>query len=140
METDQHQSSSLFSLNLDAQNSYTLRSVASWAKVLGVVGIILGVVFVLMGIMIQDQTSTYRYRTENSEAYGMVGYVIMAIIQITSSIFALNGGNKLSVALRANDQASLNSGFAMVRNFFAIWAILLILSVLVMIIALMARI
>jgi hypothetical protein len=139
MESDQQQTSSLFSLNLDAQNSYTLRSVASWAKVLGVVGIILGVIFILTGVMIQDRTSGYRYRTDNSEAYGMVGYIIMALIQITSSIFALNGGNKISVALRANDQASLNSGFGMVRNFFAIWAILLILSVLVLLIALMTR-
>lgn len=33
---EQNQNSSLFSLNLDAQNSYTLRNMASWTKVLGI--------------------------------------------------------------------------------------------------------
>ena len=43
---EQNQNTSLFQLNLDAQNSYTLRSAASWAKVLGIVGLIMGILFV----------------------------------------------------------------------------------------------
>jgi len=139
MDSEQ-QSSSLFSLSVDAQTSYTLRSMASWAKVLGIVGITFGVILIIYGLLIQQTTTSYGYRSSNAEAYGIVIYIITALIQIVSSIFALNAGNKISTALRANDQQSLNSGFAAARNFFAIWGILLILSVIVMFLGLMTRI
>jgi hypothetical protein len=112
----------------------------SWAKVLGVIGITFGVILIIYGLLIQQTVSSYRYRSSNTEAYGIVIYIITALIQIVSSIFALNAGNRISTALRANDQQSLNSGFAAARNFFAIWAILLILSVIVMFLGLMTRI
>src|SRR5687767_13970863 len=51
---DQHQSPPLFQLNLDANNSYTLRSAASWAKVLGIVGIIIGILCFATGFLLQN--------------------------------------------------------------------------------------
>ena len=134
---EQDQSSSLFQLNLDAQNSYTLRSAASWAKVLGVVGLILGILFVILGIMVQQMlsNSAYSYRESGMSAraignMGLAGYVICGLIFIVSSVFALNAGNKISNGLKANDQATLNAGFAGARNYFAFWAIMIILSLL----------
>ena len=55
---EQNQNTSLFQLNLDAQNSYTLRSAASWAKVLGVVSIILAVLFIILGVLVQQAVSS----------------------------------------------------------------------------------
>ena len=48
---------SLFQLNLDAGNSYTLRSAASWAKVLAITGIIIGVLFFAVGLLMQNAIS-----------------------------------------------------------------------------------
>ena len=135
---------SLFQLNLDAANSYTLRSAASWAKVLAIVGLICGILFVALGFLVKNAasgTTGGRYNDDfggyNSSVatYGLAVYVVMGLVLIISSIFALNFGNKITRALRANDQNSLNGGFSAVRNYFAFWAILTILFLLLIIIA-----
>lgn len=132
METNQN--TSLFQLNLDAQNSYTLRSAATWSKVLGVVGIILGILFIVFGITIQQYLNggRYGYRSRDSGAFaglGMAIYFVMGVIMIISSVFALNASNKINLALRSNDQAALSGGFAGIRNYFAIWAIVIMVMV-----------
>lgn len=143
---EQNQNTSLFQLNLDAQNSYTLRSAASWAKVLGIVGLIIGVLCIIAGVVAQQAlnqyggSSYYRNSGFSSRALGNAGlvvYVIMGLIFVISSIFALNAGNKINQGLKANDQATLNAGFAGARNYFAFWAILLIIFLLLMLIGLL---
>ncbi len=140
---EQNQNSSLFQLNLDAQNSYTLRSAASWAKVLGIVGLIIGVLCVIFGIIAQQALSQggSRYYSGGSGFSarslgnaGLVVYVLMGLIFIISSTFALNAGNKINQGLKANDQATLNAGFAGARNYFAFWAIMMIIMLLFMLI------
>ena len=144
---EQNQNSSLFQLNLDAQNSYTLRSAASWARVLGIVGMILGIFFVILGILVQQvvtspgASSTYRSAGLSASSIGAAGlaaYIIMGLICIVSSIFALNAGNKISRGLRTNDQATLNAGFAGARNYFAFWSIMIILILLLVLISMLA--
>lgn len=148
MEENQNQSSSLFQLNLDAQNSYTLRSAASWAKVLGILGLILGGLFVLLGILVQQAISnssgynSYRYRSSgfSAESLGNIGmafYILVGLMFIVSSIFALNAGNRITGGLKGNDQAMLNAGFAGARNYFAFWAIIMILTLLLMLLGIM---
>lgn len=128
-------SSSLFQLNLDAQNSYTLRSAASWAKVLGVVGIIIGILSIGAGILVQNAISQTGGRYYEDTGYnsrmvgnmGMIVYLVIGLIMIVSSIFAIGFGNKIGRALKTNDQFSLSGGFAAARNYFAFWAIILII-------------
>ncbi|HMU47053.1 MAG TPA: hypothetical protein PKC72_11840 [Chitinophagaceae bacterium] len=145
---EQNQNTSLFQLNLDAQNSYTLRSAASWAKVLGIVSLIMGILFVIFGIIAQQAISkysdfdSYRYKSSgfssNSLAtMGLAIYVVLGLIYIISSIFALNTGNKISGGLRNNDQGMLNAGFAGARNFFAFWSILIIIGLLLVLVSLL---
>ncbi len=145
---EQNQNTSLFQLNLDAQNSYTLRSAASWARILGIVGMILGGLFIVMGIIVQQAVSryggaeidTYRGSGLSASSIGNLGlavYMIMGLICVISSIFALNAGNKISRGLKANDQATLNAGFAGARNYFAFWAIMIILMLLLVLISLL---
>ena len=140
-QNQQNTGSSLFQLNLDASNGYTLRSAASWAKVLGVVGLIIGILCVLMGILVQQAVSNYsssRYDMGPSASmignYGMAIYIVMGLIFLISSIFAINAGNKISKALKTNDQQSLSAGFSAVRNYFAFWAILMIIFLLLLLI------
>lgn len=139
---EQNQNTSLFQLNLDAQNSYTLRSAASWAKVLGICGMILGILFVILGIMVQAAISRYesldygyRYRSSGMSMgtlgnIGMAFYIVVGLVFVITSIFAINAGNKINGGLRTNDQATLNAGFAGVRNYFAFWAIIMIILLL----------
>ena len=143
---EQNQNTSLFQLNLDAQNSYTLRSAASWAKVLGVASLILAALFIILGIMVQQVFSNSggsfgRYRGSgitSSEfgAAGLIIYVIMGLLYGVSGLFALNAGNKINAGLKTNNMEVLNAGFAGARNFFALWAILMILMLIVVLISL----
>lgn len=143
MEQDQNQS--LFAMNLDAQNSYTLRSTASWAKVLGVASIIIGVLCIILGIMVQQTVSRYGYYERGGLSASSIGnaglavYVIMGLIYGISGMFALNAGNKITTGLKTNNMETLNSGFANARNFFALWAILLIIFLLLMFIGVMGN-
>lgn len=145
---EQNSGSSLFSLSLDAQNSYTLRSVASWAKVLGVVSIIIAILSVVGGIVFQqnagklDEYSSYRYRSSgmSSGSLGSLGlavYVIMGLLYGISGMFALNAGNKINTGLKTNSMEMLNGGFAAARNFFAFWAILMIIFLLLLFLGIM---
>lgn len=142
---EQNQNTSLFSLNLDAQNSYTLRSAATWAKVLGFVGMIIGILFFILGILVQqvisksDEFDSARYRDSGISSdtlanMGMAAYILCGLVFLISSIFALNAGNKINRGLKTNDQATLNAGFAGARNYFAFWTILMILFLLLLLI------
>ncbi len=132
---EQHQQSSLFNMNLDPQNSYVLRNTASWAKILGVVSIILGAMFMVIGFVAQSASQQgYRYRRSSSfgadfSSADLVGLVVVALVYAASGFFALTAGNKISTGLKTNNMETLNTGFAHVRNFFALWAILVILTV-----------
>jgi hypothetical protein len=141
-----NQNTSLFQLNLDAQNSYTLRSAASWAKVLGVAGMILGILFVIFGIILQQTVTRYggdSYRGSGLSSssignLGMAVYLVMGLVMVISSIFALSAGNKISRGLKTNDQDTLNSGFAGARNYFAFWAVIILLLLLLLLISLLS--
>lgn len=145
MEPNQQQNTSLFQLNLDAQNGYTLRSAASWAKVLAITGFIIAALCIAGGIMMQQAMNQYGSGYYNDRGFnarmmgnaGLVVYVILGLIFIVSSIFALNAGNKITRGLRSNDQYSLNAGFASIRNYFAFWSVLMIIFLLLILIGLL---
>ncbi len=135
--TDPHPPTSLFQMNLDAQNSYNLRSSSSWAKVLGVVGIIFGIILiVLMAIALGQIENSYGYRrrggfdTMFATKTGIWLFIISGIIFIVGGIFSFNFGNKIGQALKSNDQDGLNAGFAALRNYFALRAITIIIVLL----------
>lgn len=149
MEQNQPSDTSLFQLNLDANNSYALRSAASWAKVLAIIGIIFGIMFIALGFLVQNainkspQFDDYEYGSGTTSkgllgTVGMVFYMLMGAITIIGSIFALNFGGKISSALRTNDQNTLRSAFAALRNYFAYWGVLMIIGLLLMIIGIAA--
>jgi hypothetical protein len=108
------------------------------------VGLVLGILFIILGIMVQQlvSSSSYAYRGSGLSSSsignaGLAAYVIMGLICIVSSIFALNAGNKINNGLRANDQATLNAGFAAARNYFAFWAIMIILMLLLVLLGIL---
>lgn len=150
MEQDQLSNTSLFQLNLDANNANTLRSAASWAKVLSVIGFIFSLLFVAIGFLVQNalnkapgQYEELGYRGNpgmmgNLGTAGMVVYLFMGVMTFIGSVFAFNFGGKISTALKTNDQNTLHSAFAALRNYFAYWGVLMIIGLLLMIIGIAA--
>ena len=139
---------SLFNLNLDPTNAYTLRSAASWARVFAICSIIIGALVIVLAIFAQSIFAAYssgfgREGLYDNPARGVVTaavvvYVILGLIYLFSGIFALNFAARISRALKTNDQAAVSSGFSALRNFFALWAILLIICILFMLIMVLA--
>jgi len=138
------QNTALFQLNVDANSGYTLKSASSWARILGILGIIFGILFILVGIMWQqamnragatDVYGGYRRSTTMLGNAGMIFYIVCGLLTIIGSVFALNFANKTSIALRTNDPNSLRAGFAGIRNYFAFWTILMIIGLLLGVIA-----
>ena len=72
----------------------------------------------------------------DSVATDMVMYILMGGLTILGNVFLLNYANKISTAIKTNDQATLNSGFAGLRNYCAFWAIIMIIGLLFMLIVL----
>lgn len=68
---------------------------------------------------------------------GMAVYVIMGLLYGVSGMFAMNAGNKINGGLKTNSMEMLNAGFAGARNFFAFWAILMIIFLLLMLVGVM---
>ena len=137
----QNQGGQLFQLNVDPTASMALKGAASWAKVLAIVGIILGVLFVIFGIIIQNAINGAGYYGRSSGMVGSIGlvtYIICGLVMIVSSIFALNFANKISAALSANDQVALSAGFGAARNYFAFWAVICIIFLLLLLITVVA--
>ena len=144
MEQNQNpnQSNSLFELNIDANANMTLRSAATWARVLGIVSLIMGIFFVIFGVIWQNtiKSSGSGY----SSAYGsimrtsgLVYFLVIGIVMIISAIFALNFASRISTAVKANDQVSLSMGLGAVRNYFAFWSVICIIFLLLLLLGIM---
>lgn len=139
---EQDHNTSLFQLNLDAQNSFTLRSAATWAKVLGVVGIMVGVIFIILAATTLSQLGQYAY-SSRSGGMNMFGsrslmatktglwlFLITGLIFVLGGIFSFSFGNKVGQGLKTSDQQGLNNGFAALRNYYALRSIVLIIVLL----------
>ena len=146
---DPHPTTSLFQMNLDAQNSYNLRSAASWAKVLGVVGIITGAIIIILMLISMNKLQGYSgYGYRRGGLGGMLGssmgatktglwiMIVSGIIFIIGGVFSFGFGNKMNTALKSNDQIGLNSGFAALRNYFALRSITVMIVLLFLFLAL----
>ena len=136
---------SLFQMNLDAQNSYNLRSSASWAKVLGVVGIMTGIILIIMMAIALSKLEGAGYNRYDrgggieeifAAKTGLWIIIITGIIFIIGGAFSYNFGNKIGAALKSNDQNGLSNGFAALRNYFALRSITLIIVLLLLLISL----
>ena len=124
--TDLNPASSLFQMNLDAHNSYNLRSASSWAKVLGVCGAITGsILIVLMLILLSKVNEVSRYggySYRRSSGFGSLFsgpseqlklgawiMIITGIIFVVGGIFSYHFGNSVCSS-RVDNRRSKNHG------------------------------
>jgi hypothetical protein len=132
----------LFGLSIDGQAASTISSSVQWARILAICGIVFGGVFVLLGIFFKTfmsktmsmggglESDTVDKNAALGAGIGMVIYILMGALAILGNTFLLNYANKTSRALKTNDSAMLNSGFAGLRNYCAFWAVIMILCLL----------
>lgn len=145
---EQNQETSLFGLNIDQNSSSVLRAAAQWGKIFAICGFILAFLCIILGIVMQSTFSAasreFDGEFRGGATAGIAGtaalfiYVIIGLVYFLSSIFLLNFANKTTKALRTNDQTSLVGGFSGLRNFLALWAILMIICLLLVIFALLS--
>jgi hypothetical protein len=139
--------SSLFELNLDGQNSFTLRTAAGWAKVLGVCGILIGLFLsiVCLAALGNVGKSDYSYRRgafqglfgyDTAQRVGLWIFIITGIIFILGGVFSFSFGNRINSSLKSNNQQGLSAAFAALRNYFAVRSITLIVCALFILLAL----
>lgn len=140
---DQNQNQSLFGLTIENNTASTMSSSAQWGRVLAWCGIVMGLIFVLIGVLFQvilSRSAGSINRFESNDGFtgsmafaggiGMIMYILIGGLTILGNVFLLNYANKISTAIKTNDQATLNSGFAGLRNYCAFWAIIMIIGLL----------
>lgn len=140
----------LFGLTIEGQTASTISSSVQWGRILAICGIIFGGLFILIGIMITSlmsrattgfggmESDSIRGSMMMGAGIGMVMYIIMGGLTILGNVFLLNYANKVGTALKTNDAVALNSGFAGLRNYFAFWAIIMIICLLFMLLGILS--
>lgn len=143
-------SSSLFQLNIDVPASFMLRSAASWSKAMAIIGIIMGIIFFVIAFLMQGALNSpgsnlegllgERGVSSSEKQFAVTFYtillVVIGLIFLISGLFGISFSNKISAALRTNDQNVLRSGFAAARNMFAFRTIIMIIWLLILLIML----
>jgi hypothetical protein len=121
-------------LAIDSVAAEQLRSIASWAKFLSIVGFILCGLMILGGIFagtIFSSMNAYGggYGGVMSGMGTMIGviYIIFAIIWFIPTLFLYQSSAKFKVALNTADQTLLNEGFMKLKATFRFWGIVTII-------------
>lgn len=151
-DPNQQQQQPLFQLNLDAQNSYYLRSSASWARILGVCGMLFAFIIGAYSIYILIALgNTYEYGNNrlmdrfastndpDSLKSGAIFLLIIGLIFFFGGFFAFLFGKRISTALRANTQEGINAAFLQLRNYFALRSITMIIVLLFVVIGVLGN-
>ncbi|MET0243960.1 MAG: DUF5362 family protein [Flavitalea sp.] len=126
------QQDSLFELQVDHQSTAFLRETAKWAKFLAIVGFIfiglIVIVVVFAGSMLGAAMST-AYGTAGSAvgSFQVILLVAMVLIYFFPTLFLYRFASRMQVALRNNDQVTLNSSFESLKSCFKFMGILMII-------------
>lgn len=131
------QQQTLFQVNLDAQNSYYLRSSASWARILGAVGMIVGSIIVGLFVYTLVVVSGTDYRSERfldslnggekeDVTLGALLFIIAGAIFFAGGLLSYLFGRRISDSLRMNNQEGMNNAFRQLRSYFALRSITVI--------------
>jgi uncharacterized membrane protein len=124
------QSNNLFELQIDHQASAFLRETAKWSKFLAIVGFIfIGLILIVVAVggsaMSGAMATTY-----GSAMSGMMGTGLIAgimLIYLFPCLYLFRFATKMQVALRSNDQETLNSSFENLKSCFKFMGILMII-------------
>jgi hypothetical protein len=123
------QSSNLFELQVDQRGSAFLREVAKWSKFLSIVGFIVMGLFLLVMVFAGAAMSTALSTTYGAAA-GSMQLILLAgfiLIYFFPCYYLYKFATKMQVALRNNDQDTLNSSFENLKSCFKFMGIFMII-------------
>ncbi len=111
----------LFDLNFEPQTLNYFSEAAKWGKFLSIIGFIFCGLMVLLGIFAGSTLAALG----GSEAVSMIGggfftafYIIIAIIWVMPFVYLYNFSSKMQVAIRNNDQQTLNHSIKNLKSLF----------------------
>ncbi|HMF73744.1 MAG TPA: DUF5362 family protein [Flavitalea sp.] len=125
------QSNNLFELQIDHRGSSFLRETAKWSRFLSIIG------FVMMGLMllVLGFAGTTMSTMLESGGYGrsagggFAQFILLAaflLIYFFPCLYLYKFATKMQLALRNNDQETLNSSFENMKSCFKFMGILMI--------------
>lgn len=125
--------SNLFELRLDQQASGYLSETAKWGKFLAIVGFIMCALIVLIGIFAGSIMSSAFGELGGGAGFGGMGvgmavvYILFALLYFFPCLYLYRFAVRAQVALRNNDQQSLNIAFMNLKSCFKFVGILTII-------------
>lgn len=123
------QSNNLFELQIDHQGTSFLRETAKWSKFLAIIGFVFIGLVLLILLFAGAGMSSLMSSTYGSAMGGLVGTVVfgaMMLIYLFPCLYLYKFATKMQVALRNNDQESLNKSFENLKSCFKFMGILMI--------------
>src|SRR6187551_2102098 len=115
------QSNNLFELHVDHNGSSFLRETARWTKFLAIMGFVM-IGLMLLVILFAGSTITTMFSAAAGEAgkfYGMIYIGVIAAIMLIyffPCLYLFRFATKMQVALRNNDQDTLNASFENLKS------------------------
>jgi hypothetical protein len=126
----------LFDLQIDHQSNSYLGEAAKWGKFLAIMGFIfcglLIIIALFAGTMMASMMSGFgggSEATASAVGGGVITfvYIVFALIYFFPCLYLYNFSSKMQVALRANQQESLNTSFRNLKSCFKFMGILMII-------------
>jgi uncharacterized membrane protein len=127
------QSNNLFELQVDHRGSSFLREIAKWSKFLSIVGFVM-IGLMLLAIVFAGSSMATMF---SGTAYGAAGslfgmiyisvVVVIILIYFFPCLYLFKFATKMQVALRNNDQDTLNASFENLKSCFKFMGIFTII-------------
>jgi len=127
----------LFDLQIDHQSNSYLSEAAKWGKFLAIMGFIfcglLVIIALFAGTMMASMMSGFGGNSSDATTSAVGGgvitfvYIVFALIYFFPCLYLFNFASKMQVALRANQQETLNTSFSNLKSCFKFMGILMII-------------
>jgi magnesium-transporting ATPase (P-type) len=129
----------LFGLEVDSSATNSLKEAARWSRIIGIILLSSIALFILFFIAYGAKLNETMDELTGEDATQMITILVLVFVLCggvigTLAWFLINGANKIKKGLYLNDQSIFNAGLANIRNYFIMYGILAILSLMVSII------
>lgn len=117
---------SIFDLVIDQDGQDHLTEIAKWAKLLGIMGIIMGLIIVFAGIITMLLGSAMDNLAGLRGLGPYIGFfsILFGLIYLYPSWLLLKYATAMPSAIKKNDQLQVNEAFKNLKACFRFWGIL----------------
>lgn len=132
---DQHQETSLFDMNMDANTQTYLQSISKWSRFISITGFVMGGLFLLLfaayGRQILSAFAILASAGDGETAGIIIAIIIVGSVLVGCWLFFLFRSSKLiNQGLTSKDSILISEGFKSMRIYFIISFIISVLTIL----------